>query len=119
MTTGTRTTGRWLMSEALLCWSALYAVTPLRDPDGPMCLPRADWPAAGRPVMGDDVRMGYRPFGRFRQVGGYPVGDQWPDAPDDIRRTVGGPAQEWDYNRFERAIYRWLARPRLWPRRRS
>jgi hypothetical protein len=63
--------------------------------------------------------MGYRPFGRFRQVGWYNVGDQWPEAPDELQRAVDGPPKESDYSRFERVIYRWLAHPRLWPRRRS
>lgn len=61
--------------------------------------------------------MGYRPFGRHRSVGAYNVGDQWPDAPDDLRQMVDDPPSDKDYNRFERAVYRWLARPRLWPRR--
>ena len=60
--------------------------------------------------------MPYRPFGRYRQVGMYNVGDQWPDPPEDIRESVDEPPQEADYNRFERAIYRWLAKPRLWRR---
>jgi hypothetical protein len=63
--------------------------------------------------------MPYRPFGRWRNAGSwYPVGDQWPDAPDELVEAVDGRARPDDYNRFERAIYRWLARPRLWPRRR-
>lgn len=65
------------------------------------------------------VSVGYRPFGKYGEVaGGYPVGDQWPAAPDDVQQAVDGPPTETDYNRFERAIYRWLAHPRLWPRRR-
>lgn len=63
--------------------------------------------------------MGYRPFGKYRQVGWYNVGDQWPEAPEDIRNAVDGPPEGADYNRFERAIYRWLADPRLLPRRRA
>lgn len=66
-----------------------------------------------------DYPVGYRPFGKYRQVGLYNVGDQWPEAPDDIRAAVDGPPTEGDYNRFERAIYRWFAHPRLWPRRRT
>ena len=62
--------------------------------------------------------VGYRPFGRYRQVGWYNVGDQWPEAPDELRAAVDEPPAVADYNRFERAIYRWLARPHLWPRRR-
>ena len=73
---------------------------------------------AERPYIADDRRVGYRPFGRYRQVGWYNVGDQWPEAPEAIRGAVDGPPREQDYNRFERVIYRWLARPRLWPRRR-
>ena len=65
------------------------------------------------------VGMGYRPFGRYNQAAGaYNVGDQWPEAPEDIRRDVDEPIREADFNRLERAVYRWLARPRLWPRRR-
>jgi hypothetical protein len=37
---------------------------------------------------------------------------------DDVQQSVDGPPTETDCNRFERAIYRWLAHPRLWPRRR-
>jgi len=62
--------------------------------------------------------VGYRPFGRYQQIGVYNVGDQWPEAPDPIRDAVDEPMKSSDYNRFERAIYRWLAHPRWWPRRR-
>jgi hypothetical protein len=63
--------------------------------------------------------MPYRPFGKWRDAGGwYPVGDQWPGPPEDLAEAVDGGARAEDYNRFERAIYRWLAHPRLWPRRR-
>jgi hypothetical protein len=31
--------------------------------------------------------------------------------------AVDGPPRQSDYNRLERVVYRWLARPRLWPRR--
>jgi hypothetical protein len=61
--------------------------------------------------------LGYRPFGRFRQVGGYHVGDQWPEPPEALRQSIDEPAQLSDYNRVERAIYRWLAHPRLLPRK--
>lgn len=63
--------------------------------------------------------MGYRPFGKYRSAGSYNVGDQWPDAPDELRQAVDEPPSQKDFNRFDRAIYRWLAHPRLWPRRRS
>ena len=62
--------------------------------------------------------MGYRPFGRYTQIGGYVVGDQLPDPPADIQREVDPPMGEQDFNRFERLVYRWLAHPRFWPRRR-
>jgi len=67
--------------------------------------------------MSQNCRVGYRPFGRFTQAGWYNVGDQWPEPPPDVRSGVDEPVSERDYNRFERAIYRWLAHPRLWPRR--
>jgi len=63
--------------------------------------------------------MGYRPFGKYGQVGAYPVGDQWPAPPEDVQGSVDGPLAEGDFNRFERAIYRWLARPRLFRRSRK
>jgi len=56
-------------------------------------------------------------LGKYRQVGWYNIGDQWPEAPDELRAAVDERPARTDYNRFERAIYRWLARPRLWPRR--
>jgi hypothetical protein len=61
----------------------------------------------------------YRPFGKFRGVPGpwIPVGDQWPDPPDEIVEAVDGGPRADDYNRFERAVYRWLAHPYLIPRR--
>lgn len=62
--------------------------------------------------------MPYRPFGRYPGAGAYNVGDQWPDAPDELREAVDPPVSERDYSRLERAAYRWLARPRLWPSRR-
>jgi hypothetical protein len=62
--------------------------------------------------------VGYRPFGRYRQAGAYNVGDQWPEAPDELQRAVDGPPRASDYNRVEQAFYRWLAHPRLWRRRR-
>jgi hypothetical protein len=65
----------------------------------------------------DEVVMGFRPFGRFRQVGWYYVGDQWPAPPSEVQQAVDGPVKESDYNRFERTVYRWLARPHLLPRR--
>jgi hypothetical protein len=69
-------------------------------------------------VTGKDGRVGYRPFGKDREVvGGYRVGDQYPDAPDELREAVDPKPSPSDYNRFDRAIYRWLARPRLWPRK--
>lgn len=65
--------------------------------------------------------MPYRPFGKSRGAPGawIPVGDQWPDPPADIQNSVDAQRHEQteDYNRFERAIYRWLARPHLLPRR--
>jgi hypothetical protein len=61
----------------------------------------------------------YRPFSNSRGVPGpwIPVGDQWPDPPQQILDAVDGPHRQDEYNRFERAIYRWLAQPHLLPRR--
>lgn len=71
-------------------------------------------------ATGKDGQVGYRPFGKDREVaGGYRVGDQYPDAPDELREAVDPKPSANDYNRFERAIYRWLARPRVWPRKQS
>ncbi|HEX4655001.1 MAG TPA: hypothetical protein VH274_04600, partial [Mycobacteriales bacterium] len=36
----------------------------------------------------------------------------------ELRDAVDDPPSARDYNRIERAIYRWLAHPRLWPHRR-
>lgn len=63
--------------------------------------------------------MGYRPFGRFRSAGIYPAGDQWPEPPAELKDAVDGPLKTTDFNRFERAVYRWLAHPRLFRRRRK
>jgi hypothetical protein len=62
--------------------------------------------------------VGYRPFGKYTDISGYKVGDQWPEAPAELRDAVDDPPSARDYNRIERAIYRWLAHPRLWPHRR-
>lgn len=59
--------------------------------------------------------MPYRPFGKYRQVGGYHVGDQAPDPPEELRRAVDGDERP-EFNRFERLVYGWLNRPHLLPR---
>jgi hypothetical protein len=61
----------------------------------------------------------YRPFGKSRGVPGpwIPVGDQWPDPPEELQEAVDGRTGAEQYNRFERAIYGWLAAPHLLPRR--
>jgi len=59
----------------------------------------------------------YRPFGKSRGIPWMPVGDQWPDPPQELLDAVDGPPRADEYNRFERAIYRWLARPHLLLRR--
>jgi hypothetical protein len=61
--------------------------------------------------------MPYRPFGKYRQVQGVPVGDQWPDPPDEVRRAVDGEDEPAALNRFERWVFRLLNRPSLLPRR--
>jgi hypothetical protein len=61
--------------------------------------------------------MGYRPFGKYNQVGGYRVGDQWEGPPDDLRRAVDGD-EKLPLSRFERWVYRLLDRPSLLRRRR-
>ncbi len=60
--------------------------------------------------------MGYRPFGRFDGIAVHNVGDQEPEAPEDLRRALGDTPSGSDYNRFERAAYRWQAHPRARPR---
>jgi hypothetical protein len=61
--------------------------------------------------------MPYRPFGKYRRVGGYPVGDQWDGPPEDLRRAVDG-NETLPLNRFERWVYGLLDRPSLRPHRR-
>jgi hypothetical protein len=62
--------------------------------------------------------MAYRPFGKFTEVASHPVGAQWPEAPEELRRAVDGDSDAPKPTRFEKAVYRWLAAPRFWPRRR-